>query len=102
VKRRKALRGRSSRRRSFEDELDAITPALSARSRGVCEICGAGVAIVRHHRLRRSQGGLNDLSNLLHLCRDCHDTVHGYPALSYDRGWLLRRPPRAATFVVGP
>jgi 5-methylcytosine-specific restriction endonuclease McrA len=92
MKRRKPLRPRSERRIAFEEELDARTPALIARSRGICELCGWGVAIHRHHRMRRSQGGTNDLENLLHLCRACHDTVHAYPALSYDRGWLLRRP----------
>jgi hypothetical protein len=92
MKRRKPIRAKSERRLAYEAELDAMTPLLEARSRGVCEICGFGVAIHRHHRLRRSQGGTNDLGNLLHLCRLCHDTVHAYPAASYDRGWLLRRP----------
>ena len=92
MKRRKPIRARSERRMAFDAELDAITPLLVARSRGICEICGAGVAIHRHHRLRRSQGGTNDLGNLYHLCRECHSYVHAYPALSYERGWLLKRP----------
>ena len=92
MKRKKGLRPRSERRERFEAELDTLTPLLVARSRGICEICGSGVAIHRHHRLRRSQGGRNELANLLHLCRLCHDTVHAYPAVSYERGWLLRRP----------
>ena len=91
MKRRKALRSRSERREAFEAELDAITPLLRARSEGVCELCLAAPATVRHHRLRRSQGGLNELWNLLHLCDICHSLVHGHPSLSYERGWLLRR-----------
>lgn len=91
MKRRKALRPRSERRIAYEAELDAATPALEARSRGLCEICGVTPAVERHHRLRRSQGGLNELGNLLHLCRYCHGVVHRYPGLSYERGWLLKR-----------
>lgn len=89
MKRRKPIRSRSERRIAFEAELDAITPALCARSGGVCEICGESAATERHHRLRRSQGGLNELENLLHLCRYDHGLVHRYPALSFERGWLL-------------
>jgi 5-methylcytosine-specific restriction endonuclease McrA len=89
VKRRKPLRAKSERRLAYEAELDAITPALAARSRGRCEICRTANAVVRHHRLRRSQGGANTLANLMHLCPPCHSTVHEYPALSRERGWLL-------------
>lgn len=90
VKRRKPIRSRSERRERFEAELDAVTPSLTARSRGRCEICRDSPAVVRHHRLRRSQGGVNELWCLLHLCDPCHKLVHAYPTLSYDRGWLLR------------
>jgi 5-methylcytosine-specific restriction endonuclease McrA len=90
VKRSKGLRPRSEKRQAFEDELDAITPALLARSGGMCEICGTYAAAERHHRLRRSQGGGNELDNLLHLCPPCHGIVHAYPVLSYEHGWLLR------------
>ena len=98
MKRRKPLRSRSERRIAYELELDEITPALRARSRGLCELCGAADAVVRHHRLRRSQGGLNTLGNLLHLCVACHTIVHRFPALSYDRGWLLKRPLRSSPY----
>jgi 5-methylcytosine-specific restriction endonuclease McrA len=90
MKRRKPIRSRSERRDRFDAELDAITPALTARSRGRCEICRVSDAVVRHHRLRRSQGGVNELWCLLHLCNACHLMVHAQPALSYDRGWLIR------------
>jgi HNH endonuclease len=118
MKRRAPIRAKSERRLAYEAELDAITDALYARAGHRCEICRlaeiaplcvdcrglrsdlwcedcASLALSgrlghRHHRLRRGQGGTNDLSNLLALCRPCHDTVHRYPALSYQRGWLLR------------
>ncbi len=64
------------------------------RARGRCE--AATPACTRrepsdvHHRRLRSQGGGDDLVNLLALTRECHAFVHANPALSYERGWLLR------------
>ena len=91
IRRRKGLTRRSEGKIAYAEELDAITPALVARSRGICEICGHAPAVHRHHRLRRSQGGRNILEHLLHLCDFCHRMVHANPVLAYDRGWMLRR-----------
>lgn len=44
-----------------------------------------------HHVLRRSQGGLDEASNLVTLCRSHHDWVHAHPAESKRLG-LLRTP----------
>lgn len=90
-KRRRTLPPRSDSGQSYAEELDAITPALTARSHGICEMCGYQPAVIRHHKLRRSQGGKNTLENLLHLCTEDHDRVHAFPAWAYERGWLLRR-----------
>jgi 5-methylcytosine-specific restriction endonuclease McrA len=89
--RKKRLALKSEKARDYEEQLDAITPALTSRSQGMCELCKTATAVVRHHRLRRSQGGKNTLRNLLHLCVGCHDRVHTYPTLSYEQGWLLRK-----------
>ena len=68
------------------------------RSRGCCEAaseapCGArGVhpADHIHHVKMRSQGGSNDLSNLLHVCTAAHVWIHANPAVSYELGLLER------------
>jgi len=44
-----------------------------------------------HHVLRRSQGGKDEASNLITLCRAHHSAVHENPARSYALG-LLKRP----------
>lgn len=44
-----------------------------------------------HHKLRRSQGGTDDLSNLVLLCSVHHDAVHANPARSVELGLLDRR-----------
>lgn len=87
-------RRKSQRVLDYEAELDAITPALKARSRGRCEVQIPGVctkrAAVRHHRWRRSQRGPNILSNLLHSCVDCHGWGHDSGA-GLAIGFLLKR-----------
>ena len=80
---------RSDKAQDFADELDAVTPALLERAGYRCEICRYNRIEHRHHRLRRSQGGTNDLTNLLALCGVCHGYVHANPTESYRQGWLL-------------
>jgi 5-methylcytosine-specific restriction endonuclease McrA len=41
-----------------------------------CEECG-GVAVDIHHKKFKSQGGTDDVENLIALCRKCHDRAHG-------------------------
>lgn len=46
------------------------------RANGLCEICGAP-AVECHHIVFRSHCGTSDLSNLICLCRACHEMAHG-------------------------
>jgi len=41
----------------------------------LCEECGA-IAVDLHHRIKRSQGGSDEASNLKALCRKCHAKYH--------------------------
>ena len=48
----------------------------------ICEVCGAAGRIDRggfdlHHIVYRSHGGGDDVSNIICLCRKCHDASHG-------------------------
>jgi hypothetical protein len=60
---------------------------------GWCEartpVC-TGRAYIRHHRKRRSQGGSDGRANLLYACAPCHVYIHDNPAISYERGWMVR------------
>lgn len=63
---------------------------VRARSGGWCEAqCGRRSEHI-HHRRRRSQGGDDNLVNLLDLCLQCHGWIHANPAKSYELGYLLR------------
>ena len=95
-KRRRMISRRSETGQSYEDELKAITPMVMARARDLCEVqldqvCKLWPEQTPHHRKRRSQGGPNTMSNLLAVCRPCHDYIHHHVSWSYDRGLLIRR-----------
>ena len=72
-----------------------VRRALRERSDGACEMCGLAYPTNAHHRKNLSQGGEDVLSNLLHLCGSgttgCHGWVTEHPAISYIKGWSVRR-----------
>lgn len=79
-----------AKRRSQGKMPTAVTEAVKARSRGVCELCAAAPAIHMHHRRLRSQGGRDAVENLAHLCRRCHnDAIHGNPDWAKRHGWIV-------------
>jgi hypothetical protein len=80
---------RSEKAKQNALDLDAVTPALLERAGYRCEMCRVLPVDHRHHRLRRSQGGTNDLENLLALCHECHELVHRYPEVAYAMGWMI-------------
>lgn len=95
-RRRRPLKARSESRQEYEDELDAITPAVMDRASHVCEaqldlVCTLWPEETPHHRKRRSQGGPNTMENLLAVCRPCHTYIHSHVAWSYGHGLLIRR-----------
>lgn len=66
------------------------------RAHGRCEagITAAGCtgrAEHVHHMQLRSQGGSDDIANLLAVCHRCHGHIHANPAESYEMGWLRHR-----------
>ena len=42
----------------------------------ICRACLKRKAVDIHHKVFRSQGGSDDISNLIALCRYCHDKAH--------------------------
>ena len=125
MKRSGPLRRRSPMRRATELTRTAIKQRVKRkspeellarqivpiRSGGWCETDGVSPASDLHLRQRRSQGGDWSPSNILHICRHCHDiitrtitpksrggwVVSGYedpadvPVLLYRHGWVLLR-----------
>jgi 5-methylcytosine-specific restriction endonuclease McrA len=100
---RRPLPPRSERGQTYADEIEDLRPLLVARAGGLCEAkfdgCwGAGTIV--HHRLRRSQGGKNTLTDTMLVCDRCHKHGHAHPAQGYESGFLIKRGERPA-FATG-
>lgn len=75
--------------------------AVRQRSNLLCEACAAARAVHIHHRKLRRFGD-HTLINLLHVCSDCHDSIHGNPTDSYGRGLLVHSYHDPVDVVVVP
>lgn len=91
LKRKTRLKTSTPRFIAFAVELEEVRPLVVARAAGLCECCGAKPGVVLHHKLRRSAGGTNKMSNLMLLAESCHRYIHEHPSESYKMGWLIRR-----------
>ena len=71
-----------------------IAEKVLARANGYCECCGLpGTDFALHHRRLRSQGGKDEVSNLIAVHHMCHNlgthSIHMNPAKSIDQGWIV-------------
>ncbi len=72
-----------------------LREALFIRSNGYCERCGGVLpeSWAVHHRRLRSQGGKDELSNLVALHHECHnlgtDSVHLNPKKAIETGFIV-------------
>lgn len=69
-----------------------IIDALMRRCGGVCEICKQAdnyFGLHPHHIVKLSQGGKDDLYNLLAVCSKCHDHSQYASGLPISQDWQL-------------
>lgn len=70
----------------------ALELALQARAGRRCELCGELLRdrCHRHHRLLLSQGGKDEISNVVLLHPMCHhQTIHLNPEWAKENGWIV-------------
>jgi hypothetical protein len=72
------------------EEWDQANLTLYVRSSGVCWWCARSLrdTAVRHHRMRRREGG-DSFQNLLLLHPTCHAEVHAQPTNAQARGFIV-------------
>ena len=67
-----------SKKQKLRNEiLAAIKPPKDNR----CQKCGQFAdffGLQKHHKIFRSQGGTDDLENIIWLCNNCHTKVHAH------------------------
>lgn len=104
-RRRKPLRRKAFRLTPHDTGPDPVTRGLVLiRCGGRCELpgCRRPPADIHHRRPRRMGGDqrddVNDLANLLAVCRPHHDWIHANPALAGPRGLLL--PADAVPYLI--
>ena len=56
---------------------DVLRRAVLRRDNWRCVGCGQRRPLDIHHILPLAQGGSNRLTNMVSLCRECHQQVHG-------------------------
>lgn len=77
-------------RRSAFSKREAIITSRGRCQARISAKCD-GVANDVHHKLAKSQGGVDEFSNLLVACRACHSHIHDHPAQSARLGFIIRR-----------
>lgn len=60
------------------------------RDRHQCRACSQKHGLDVHHVIMRSLGGKDDSTNLIALCRDCHQSVHGHVLILH---WIDAKQP---------
>jgi len=92
--RRTRIRARSSKESARLRRYEQARAVVFERANGYCEAntpqC-RGLMDQVHHRKGRDGDLVDDESLLLGVCWACHNHIHGNPALSYERGWMVRR-----------
>lgn len=82
------------RRKARRPDPAAVEAYAECHRRPGCEAQVPGVCTGRnehaHHRRLRAQSGETTSANLLATCHRCHDWIHGHPAESHARGFILR------------
>ena len=89
------LRAVSARRRRRDANYPSSRKIIYRRSEGMCEAqaiwaCERSGHQV-HHIAGRGGRDPHNPANLLLVCAPCHAHIHHNPALSYERGWMVRR-----------
>lgn len=79
------------------EEYSALCALVANRDEWKCKHCGFRNNLHVHHIIYRSQGGADEMSNLVTLCNACHEAVHRgdlkiTSTMEFERkeGWKLK------------
>lgn len=85
----------SDKGKAKSDEFDTVLPLVLARDDHRCQAASTWQAVeccgglTAHHRRLRSQGGTNDMDNLVTVCNCHHVHIHANPAEAVEHGFII-------------
>lgn len=91
----KPIAPQSAKKRAGRRGWEQLRAAVLERSNGCCDLCAFAIGPDEyecHHRRLRSQGGLDEMANLVALHDLCHDRLHGDRAMARETGFIVHRP----------
>jgi hypothetical protein len=96
-KRKAPIAQQSAKKRAERPSWEQFRKAVYERAAGICDMCATwiqwGDGYECHHRRLRSQGGRNEMANLLALHKfPCHARAHDNRAWARERGFIVHRP----------
>ena len=91
---------RTKARKYYPPWPDGLRDTVLELAGHCCDMCGQALSAKSwecHHRRLRSQGGLDEVPNLLALHHSCHGQAHGNRAWARDCGYIVHRGDDPAT-----
>jgi 5-methylcytosine-specific restriction endonuclease McrA len=95
LKQTKRIPQQSAKKRAGRRNWAQLRVAVLDRSEGCCDLCAMAIRpedFECHHRRLRSQGGLDEMPNLVALHDLCHSRLHDDRAMARDAGFIVHQP----------
>lgn len=95
LKQTKAIRQQSAKARSKRRGWAQLREAVLARAGRCCDFCAFAIDPTDwecHHRRLKSQGGLDEMANLVALHDACHSRLHDDRAMARETGFIVHKP----------
>lgn len=88
---------KSKSKKAYNEEFDRVRGDVLERDCYECQECGRKSWLEVHHKTKRSDGGSNEMDNLITLCIECHCAEHIddaiYPNMLSRFEWLKKNRP---------
>jgi hypothetical protein len=96
LKQGKPIAQQSVKKRAKRRSWEQFRQDVYARGEGICDLCATWIPwddYECHHRRLRSQGGLDEMANLVALHKfPCHDELHHQRQMARETGFIVHRP----------
>ena len=95
LKQGKRIAQQSAKTRAKRRTWPSLREAVLERAGGCCDLCAFAIDPTEwecHHRRLKSQGGQDEIANLVALHDACHSRLHGDRVMARETGFIVHRP----------